>query len=124
ALRHAAIIGLAQVAALWPGVSRSLTTIVAALLLGYSMRAAIEFSFLLGLVTLTAATAFSALQNGGLIVSTFGTAVPLVGVVVAFVSAVIAVRWMVSFLTRNGLRGFGWYRIAIGVAAIGAFSVR
>lgn len=119
-VRHATIIGVAQVAALWPGVSRSLTTIVAALLLGYSMRAAVEFSFLLGLLTLSAATGFAALKDGHLIVATYGTAVPLIGVLVAFVSALVAVRWMVSFLTRRGLGGFGWYRIAIGVATIAA----
>lgn len=122
-VRHATIIGVAQVAALWPGVSRSLTTIVVALLLGYSMRAAVEFSFLLGLLTLSAATSFAALNDGHLIVATFGTAVPLVGVLVAFVSGLVAVRWMVTFLTRRGLGAFGWYRIAIGVAAFSAVVV-
>lgn len=118
ALGHAAAVGLAQVIALWPGVSRSLTTILAALVLGYSMRTAIEFSFLLGLVTLAAATAFSVLQNGSLIIATFGTVVPLVGVLVAFISAAVTMRWMVSFLSRDGLRNFGWYRIAIAVVTL------
>ena len=77
--RDAVVIGLAQVLALWPGTSRSLVTIVAALLLGASMSAAIEFSFLLGFVTLTAATGFETLTSGKLMVDTFGVAVPLLG---------------------------------------------
>jgi undecaprenyl-diphosphatase len=115
--RHALIIGVAQAAALWPGVSRSLVTIIAALALGYTMRAAVEFSFLLGLLTLGAATAYEGLRSGGQLVDTFGVSAPLVGLVVAFVSAVIAVRWMVMFLQSWGLEAFGWYRVVIGVAA-------
>ena len=61
-MRAAVVIGVAQVLALWPGTSRSLVTILAALALGFSMPAALEFSFLLGLATLTAATAFEALE--------------------------------------------------------------
>lgn len=118
--RHAFLIGLAQAAALWPGVSRSLVTILAALALGYSMRAAVEFSFLLGLVTLGAATAYEALRSGDQLVATYGIATPLLGLVVAFVSAVLAVRWMVTWLQSRGLEVFGWYRIAIGVVAAGA----
>ena len=121
--RDAAVIGVSQVAALWPGASRSLTTIVAALLLGYSMRAAVEFSFLLGLVTLAAATAFAALNDGDLIVSTFGTAIPLAGLAVAFLSAVVSVRWMVAFLTRRSLDVFGWYRIAIAAVTVAALAL-
>ena len=113
--RDAMAIGLAQVLALWPGTSRSLVTIVAALLLGLSMTAAVEFSFLLGLVTLTAATAYEALTSGGTMVDTFGTAVPLLGLVVAFVAALVSIRWMIGYLNRHDLSIFGWYRI--GVAA-------
>jgi undecaprenyl-diphosphatase len=112
-------IGLAQVLALWPGTSRSLTTILAALFLGCTMQAALEFSFLLGLVTLGAATSYEALANGGELVSTFGIAAPLIGVAVAFVSALVAVRWMVEYLGRHGLALFGWYRIGIGLVALG-----
>ena len=62
---------------MWPGTSRSLVTIVAALLLGLSMAAAIEFSFLLGVVTLGAATAYSVVKDGSLMVDTFGLLTPL-----------------------------------------------
>lgn len=111
--RDAGVIGLAQVLALWPGTSRSLVTIVAALLLGLSMTAAVEFSFLLGLVTLTAATGYEALTSGGTMVDTFGTAVPLLGLAVAFVAALVSIRWMIAYLQRHDLQTFGWYRIAV-----------
>lgn len=115
-VRQAVIIGTAQAIALWPGVSRSLVTIIAAVLVGLSLSAAVEFSFLLGLATLSAATAFEALQNGSNLIDTFGWVAPIVGLIVAFVSAVVAIRWMVGWLERRGFAIFGWYRIAAGIA--------
>ncbi len=122
-MRHALLIGLAQMLALWPGVSRSLVTILAALALGFTMRAAVEFSFLLGLLTLGVATVYEGLRSGDQLVATFGVATPLLGLVVAFVSAVVAVRWMVAWLQSRGLEVFGYYRILIGVAAIIGFAI-
>ncbi len=116
--RDAFIIGVAQVAAMWPGTSRSLVTIVAALLLGLSMAAAIEFSFLLGVLTLGAATAYSVLKDGSLMVDTFGGLTPMIGLVVAFVAAVVSVRWMVTYLQQHSLAVFGWYRIAVAAIAL------
>jgi len=116
--RHAAIIGAAQILALWPGVSRSLVTIAAALAIGASMSAAVEFSFLLGLATLSAATLFDLAKDGGMLLDAYGWRTPLLGAVVAFVTAVIAVRWLVSFLRTRPLSIFGWYRIGIAVATI------
>lgn len=119
-LAQAVMIGLGQAIALWPGVSRSLVTIVVAVLAGLSLSAAVEFSFLLGLVTLTAATALTAASDGELLVDTFGYLTPIVGLVVAFAAAVVSVRWMVSWLQSRGLGVFGVYRIAIGLAAFAA----
>jgi len=116
--RHALVIGLAQVVAMWPGTSRSMVTIIAALLLGYSIVAAVEFSFLLGVVTLGAATAYSVLKDGKLMVDTFGLLTPLIGFVVAFFAAVVSVRWMVTYLQRHTLAVFGWYRLAIAAVAV------
>lgn len=119
--RDALIIGVAQIAALWPGTSRSLVTIVAALLLGFSMAAAVEFSFLLGFLTLGAATGYSLVKDGELMVDVFGVLTPLIGLVAAFIAAVASMRWMVSYLQRHDLAVFGWYRI--GVAAVTAVLV-
>jgi undecaprenyl-diphosphatase len=72
---------------------------------------------IIGLATLTAATAYEALKNGQNLIDTFGILTPLIGLVVAFISAVIAIRWMVSWLQERGFEVFGWYRLAIGVGA-------
>jgi len=111
--RWAILVGLAQCLALWPGVSRSLATILGGLMAGASMVAAVEFSFLLGLLTLGAATVYEALKEGHLIIATFGWLNPVLGFVCAFVSAWLSVRWLVVFLQRRGLALFGWYRIGL-----------
>jgi undecaprenyl-diphosphatase len=111
--RWAVLVGLAQCAALWPGVSRSLATILGGMLAGASMAAAVEFSFLLGLITLGAATIYEALKEGHLIIATFGWPSPVLGFLCAFASAWLSVRWLVVFLQRRGLAMFGWYRMAL-----------
>ncbi len=116
--RQALIIGAAQCLALWPGTSRSLVVLVAAIIVGMSLGAAVEFSFLLGLVTLSAATLYDGAKSGGVIIEQFGFWNPALGFVTAFVAAVIAVRWMVGYLQNHSLAIFGWYRL--GVAALTA----
>lgn len=106
-------IGCAQVLALWPGTSRSLITIVGALFLGVGLTAAVEFSFLLGFLTLSAATGYELLKNGATIVDQFGVMNPAIGIVVAGVAAFASVKWMISYLEGHSLRVFGWYRLAI-----------
>ena len=111
--RGALTIGLAQSLALWPGVSRSLVTILAATVVGLSVPAAVEFSFLLGFFTLGAATAYESLTGGQEMVRVFGWLTPVVGLATAFVSAALAMRWMVGYLNHHSLAVFGYYRIAI-----------
>jgi undecaprenyl-diphosphatase len=121
--RQAVLIGLLQTVAIWPGVSRSLVTIVAGVLVGMNLKASVEFSFLLGVVTLTAATAYEGVGGGANLIEQFGWVTPLIGLVVAFVSAVVAIRWLVTWLQQRSLAIFGWYRIAIGLlsfVALGA----
>ncbi len=118
-LGQAVLIGLAQAIALWPGVSRSLVTIIAAVLVGLSLPAAVEFSFLLGLATLGAATVVTAATDGGQLVDLFGWFNPLVGLVVAFVAALASIRWMVSWLQQRSLDVFGYYRVGAGLVAFG-----
>jgi undecaprenyl-diphosphatase len=109
------VIGGAQCLAMWPGTSRSMVTIVAALLLGLRVTAAAEFSFLLGLVTLGAATAFEALRGGAMVLQQFSSSAVLLGFATATVSAAVAVSWLVGFLHRQGVAPFGWYRLVIAV---------
>lgn len=112
---QALIIGLAQCLAMWPGVSRSLITIVGGLLVGLSLPAAVEFSFLLGVMTLGAATSYEALQSGQHIVATYGWLSPALGFLTSFISGVIAIKWMVGYLNRHGLEVFGYYRVALAL---------
>jgi undecaprenyl-diphosphatase len=118
-IRNAAIIGCAQILALWPGTSRSLVTMIAALAIGMSMSAAVEFSFLLGLATLSAATVLDLAKDGGTLLDLYGWQTPLLGTLVAFVTALIAVRWFIAYLRRRPLTIFGWYRIAIAAITVG-----
>ena len=117
--RQALIIGAVQCLALWPGTSRSLTTILAALLIGVAVPAAVEFSFLLGFATLTSASLYKMAKDGGTLVDQFGVVTPLIGVLAAFVSAVIAIKWLVSYLERHDLTIFAWYRFVVAAIAAG-----
>ena len=113
--KMAFIIGIAQCIAMWPGVSRSLITIVGGMLVGLSLPAAVEFSFLLGVVTLGAATAYDALKHGQVMLQTFDPGSLAIGLVFAFISAVISIKWMVAYLNNHGLAIFGYYRVAVAV---------
>ncbi|OQY16150.1 MAG: UDP-diphosphatase [Desulfobacteraceae bacterium 4572_35.1] len=113
--RMALIIGFAQCIAMWPGVSRSLITIVGGVLVGLSLSAAVEFSFLLGLITLGAATAYDALKHGQVMLHTFEPLSLGVGVFFAFIAALVSVKWMVGYLNRHGLEIFGYYRVGLAL---------
>lgn len=114
--KMALIIGIAQCIAMWPGVSRSLITIVGGVLVGMSLPAAVEYSFLLGVLTLGAATAYDALRHGQAMLQTFDPLALTVGLIFAFGSAVLAIKWMVAYLNRHGMAIFGYYRVALAVA--------
>jgi undecaprenyl-diphosphatase len=115
-VRHAAGIGAWQCLALWPGTSRSMTTIVGGYFSGLDPRRAAEFSFLLGFVTLSAATVYKSYKSGAAMLQVFGWSHVALGAVVAAITAALSVRFLVNWLTRHGLGAFAWYRL--GVAAL------
>lgn len=114
----ALLIGSLQCLAFWPGFSRSLATILGCRFAKLKMMAAVEFSFLLGLVTLTAATGYEGLKHGKEMIADYGLAMPLVSLVTAFVAAVVSVRFMVGALGKYGLTPFGYYRILLAIACV------
>ncbi len=109
-------IGLAQCLALCPGTSRSMVTIVGGYLAGLSPVKAAEFSFLVGLPTLGGAALLKAVKTGPAMIEVFGWGNMLLGILIATVSAVVAVRFLVTFLTRHGLAVFAYYRFAMALA--------
>jgi undecaprenyl-diphosphatase len=117
--RMALFIGFMQCLAMWPGTSRSMMTIVAGVLIGLKPRQAAEFSFLLGLPTLGGACVYKLGKNlsdaDSNMFDLIGAMPIIVGIAVATISAAIAIRWLVGFLTKHGLTGFGIYRIILAV---------
>ncbi|MFM9145811.1 MAG: undecaprenyl-diphosphate phosphatase [Phycisphaerales bacterium] len=123
---HALFVGLMQCLALWPGTSRSFTTILGGLLIGLGGVAAAEFSFLLGLVTLTAASGYSALKivkagETDMFLAQIGGWLPLAcGLLVSWASAALAVDVLVRYLGKHTLALFGWWRLAVAGAVLAA----
>lgn len=118
----ALLIGAIQCLAMVPGVSRSGATIVGALMLGASKRAAAEFSFFLSMPTMAGAFAFDLLKNRALLDGTALSEI-VVGFVAAFVVAVVVVRGLLDFVSRRGFAIFGWWRIVVGSMALGLLAL-
>ena len=110
-------IGLFQCLALIPGTSRSGATIAGALLMGTDKRSAAEFSFFLAMPTMAGAFAYDLYQNRNLL-DFNDTMIIAVGFVMAFVSALFVVRYLLDFVSRHGFAVFAYWRIVVGVAGI------
>ncbi len=110
-------IGFIQCLAMIPGVSRSGSTIVGALMLGASRRAAAEFSFFLSMPTMAGAFAYDLFKNRD-VLDTSAMGEIAIGFVMAFISAVLVVRWLLGYVSRHGYALFGWWRIIVGSIAL------
>ena len=114
---RAALIGLAQCAALWPGFSRSAATILGGLLCRLERKAATEFSFFLAIPTLGAATVYDLLKKHEALVP--GDALwLLVSTAVSFVIAWASIRWLLRFVASHDFTPFAWYRIVLGLIVL------
>lgn len=114
----AAVIGCAQALSLWPGASRAMVTIVAGQALGLHRKEAAEFSFLLAIPTLGAATVFDLLKNRALFVDASSLAPLLVAGLAAFVTAWVVIAIFLRYLERFGLAPFGVYRVLLGIVVV------
>lgn len=116
--KKAFMIGLAQCIAMIPGVSRSMATIVGGMANKLTRKAAAEFSFFLAVPTMFAATGYSVLKlilkEGGADIIVDNLSTLIIGNVVAFVVALLAIKFFISFVTKYGFKLFGWYRIVVG----------
>jgi len=118
-------IGVIQCVSMIPGVSRSMATIVGGMSQKLTRKRAAEFSFFLAVPTMAAATGLDLLELfvgneavGGSWATAENLILLLVGSVVAFVVALLAMKWFVSFLTKYGFKLFGWYRIVVGIVIL------
>ena len=120
--KRALTIGFYQCIAMIPGVSRSMATIVGGMQQGLSRKDAAEFSFFLAVPTMFAATAYKLLklviEPESLKLLSDNIGVLLIGNVVAFIVALLAIKFFISYVTKYGFKAFGYYRIIVGAAII------
>ena len=119
--RRAFMIGLYQCISVIPGVSRSMATIVGGMTQGLTRRRAAKFSFFLAVPTMAGATLLDLLdlmKEGTAWATGHNIAMLILGCVIAFVVALLAMKWFVNFLTKYGFKAFGIYRIVVGLIII------
>ena len=119
--KRAFMVGLFQCISMIPGVSRSMATIVGGMAQKMTRKAAAEFSFFLAVPTMFAATVykvFKLIKDGGTEIIMDNMSTLVVGNVVAFIVALLAIKFFISFVTKYGFKAFGWYRIVVGGAIL------
>lgn len=115
--KDALYLGLLQCLALIPGTSRSGSTIIGGMAIGLSRKCATEFSFFLGIPTLIGAGGYSIWQERNILQAS-DTPLFLVGLVFAFISALICIRWLIHYVSSNSFKPFAWYRIGFGIIVL------
>jgi len=115
--KQAALIGVFQSIAIVPGVSRSAATILGGLSLGLSRQAIVEFSFLIAIPTMAAATGLDLFESRETIMALKGYDFLVwgIGFVISFITALIGVKFLLKFIKNNDFIPFGWYRICLGL---------
>lgn len=119
--RQAFFTGLTQSLAIIPGVSRSASSIFGGMLLGMKRKTATEFSFILALPTILAATGFDLIQTSPQF-DRVQTYYLLIGIILSFVVALFTIKWLIKYVSTHNFTIFGWYRIAIGIIFLLLFS--
>lgn len=119
-------VGIAQIAALWPGMSRSASTLIGGMLMGMDRPTALRFSFYLSIPTITIASLFALVRDPGSVTGEY-VLVFAVGFIVSFLVALLVIKFFLGYVAQHDLKPFAWYRIAVGVvlialAAAGFFS--
>jgi undecaprenyl-diphosphatase len=119
---HALVVGLAQIASLWPGFSRSASTIIGGMLAGMDRPTALRFSFYLSIPTMVAATVFDFLRS---LDEIHAEALPafFIGMACAFLVALAVIKFLLGYVARHDFKPFGWYRIAAGLALLGLAAI-
>lgn len=118
--KTALFIGIFQCLALIPGTSRSGATIIGAIILGTSRFIAAEYSFFLSIPVMFGASALK-LAKFGFVFTGAELTILLIGMLVAFVVSILAIKFLMQYIQNNDFKAFGWYRIILGVLVIGYF---
>ena len=121
--KTAALIGIFQVLALIPGTSRSGATIVGAMIIGVGRTAAAEFTFYLAIPVMFGASLLKLIKFGFAFTAAEAAAL-ILGMVVAFVVSIIAIRFLMGYIKKHDFTVFGWYRIVLGVAVLAMMFLR
>lgn len=115
--RHALLVGFVQCLALWPGMSRSGSSIIGGLLSGLSKKVSAEFSFILAVPMMTAASAYQLFKTWDQL-SSADLPIYLTGLVVSLITAILAIKVFLTILSRYSFAPFAWYRIGLGVLVL------
>jgi undecaprenyl-diphosphatase len=110
-------VGIAQIVSLWPGMSRSASTLIGGMLMGLDRPTALRFSFYLSIPTLTIASLYSLFRDRGNLNDGY-LLIFFIGAVVSFIVALIVIRFFLGYVAKHDLKPFAWYRIVAGVVIL------